>query len=308
MTEDPVAAALETPEPVAPRTGRVVIVANPVSGSYRQAEVAALARELEAGGVCAEIRLTERPGHMVEIARDLAPAVDTLVVAGGDGSINEAVNGLLMRSPPPPALAVLPFGTANVLVRELGLPQRPGPIAAMLLRRRLAPLHLGRIGLRAFVLMVSAGLDGAVVHGVDLSAKRRFGRLAYATLAARLVLAGGQPPVTVRADGDVFEAAIAVVTTARCYGGPMTLTRHTDVTRPGLRLVALRGRSRLALLAAAVLLLLGRLDRLACVTDRAVARVQLLGDGVRMQLDGEAIAASDAAIEAHPRGLSIVVP
>ncbi|ODN71394.1 diacylglycerol/lipid kinase family protein [Methylobrevis pamukkalensis] len=308
MTELPVAAALGRPETVAAQTREILIVANPTAGGFRARRLNRLAADLRAAGLGVEVRLTTRAGDLVEIARTLPPEIDTLVIGGGDGSINEAVNGLVSRPHRPPALAVLPFGTANVLARELNLPFRPGTIARMLIRRRLAPLHLGQIGLRAFLLMASAGFDGAVVHGVDPVLKRRIGPLAYALAAIRLALAGTGRDVIVNADGETSVCRIAVVTTARCYGGPMSITRHTSVTDPGLRLVTLADDRPMTLLKAAVMLGLGRLDRLKGVVDRAVARVRLSGEGILMQVDGDAIPVSEAPIEAHPRVLSVIVP
>lgn len=294
------------PEPVAPVTRHVQVVANPTAGGFRFQTLDRLVARLDDLGVRTDVRLTRQAGELVEIARGLSPAVDTLVVGGGDGSINEAVRGLVDRAGAPPALAILPFGTANVLAAELSLPFAATRIADSIVARQLAPLYLGRIGDRPFLLMASAGFDASVVHGVDPKLKRRIGKLAYVAAIFRLAFRRDRPDVIVTADGETFTCRIAVATTARCYGGPLTLTPHTGVTVPGLRLVTVADDRPLALLKAGVMLGLGRLARLSGVTDRAVVKVRFGGADVEMQVDGDPIAPTNSSIEAHPRVLSII--
>ncbi|WP_181705899.1 diacylglycerol/lipid kinase family protein [Chthonobacter rhizosphaerae] len=291
---------------VAPVTRRVLVVANPIAGGFRYKALERYAARLDTLGVRVTVWLTRYAGNLTEIAEELDPGVDTLVVGGGDGSINEAVTGLLRRPHPAPALGVLPFGTANVLAHELALPFRPEAMADATVARRLAPLHLGRIGDRPFILMVSAGFDGDVVHAVEPAVKRRWGKLAYASAAVRLALAAQGRDVIVEADGVTRVCRLAVVTTAGFYGGPLAITRNTHVTRAGLRLVTLSDDRPGTLAGAALALARGRLDRHPAVTDVEVSAVRLGGAGVKLQIDGDKLAATDALITAEPRVLAVV--
>jgi diacylglycerol kinase (ATP) len=286
---------------------RVEVVVNPTAGGLRYGALARFLNALDALGVRAELRLTRHAGHMTEIARTIDPDV-ALVVGGGDGSISEAVAGLIARDEPVPILGVLPYGTANVLAHELALPFSPRKLAALVARPRLVPLHPGLVGARPFVLMVSAGFDGDVVHAVDAATKRRFGRLAYAAAAIRLAMARGGRDVIVEADGEEIACRLAVVTTAGFYGGPMALTRATHVTRPGLRLVTLKSDDPRILARAAIGLATGRLDRVPGLADRDAVTVRFHGAGIRMQVDGDRIEATDAPITASPRVLRVMAP
>jgi diacylglycerol kinase (ATP) len=286
---------------------RVEVVANPTAGGFRIGALNRFSARLEALGARVDVRLTRRAGHMTEIASSLDPAVDTLVVGGGDGSISEAVSGLMARQDPLPALACLPFGTANVLAHELRLPFDAARMADTVAARRVLPLHPGLVGGRPFILMVSAGFDGDVVHAVDSATKHRFGKLAYAAAAIRLALARSGRDVAVEADGERFACRMAVVTTASFYGGPLAITRHTHATRPGLRLITLETDGPDVLARAALALARGRLDRVPGLADRAVERVRLSGDGIRMQADGDRIVATDALITACERTLDVIV-
>ncbi|WP_181699286.1 diacylglycerol/lipid kinase family protein [Chthonobacter albigriseus] len=289
-----------------PVTRNVLVVANPIAGGFRYRALDRFSERLDTLGVSVRVWLTRYAGNLTEIAETLDPSVDTLVVGGGDGTINEAVTGLLRRPGAPPALGVLPFGTANVLAHELGLPFRARAMADAVVARQLKPLHLGRIGGRPFLLMVSAGFDADVVHAVDSLTKRRWGKLAYAAAALRLAVARQGRDVTVEADGERFVCRLAVVTTAGFYGGPLTITRETHSTRPGLRLVALKDDAPRTLAAAALALGVGRLHRHPGVTDRAVTEVRFSGTGIKLQIDGDRMETSDALIRAEPRVLTVI--
>jgi diacylglycerol kinase family enzyme len=283
-----------------PDPAEIAIVANPVAGGYSHNALIRLADALDRLGRRCSIRLTRYPGELTEIAAALPASVTTLVVGGGDGSINEAVAGLVVRENdmPVPALAILPFGTANVLAHEIGVSFRPERLAERIAGGARRPLHLGRIGDWPFVLMVSAGFDAEVVHAVDSRVKKRWGKLAYAAAALRLALAREDRMVTVEADGETVTCRLAVVTTASRYGGPYVLTRGTDVTRAGLRLVTLADGRPWTLLKAAIALGRGRLDRLAAVTDRPVVAVRFSGEDVSMQIDGDRMETTGAEIRA----------
>ncbi len=301
----PLEAALED---AFPATRRVEVVVNPIAGGFRYGRLNAFVGRLHDLGVRADVRLTRHAGHLTEIAAALEPEVDTLVVGGGDGTVSEAVKGLIARPGPPPALGVLPFGTANVLAHELALPFSPRRMADLVVARRLAPLHPGLVGERPFILMVSAGFDGDVVHAVDPAVKRRFGRFAYAAAAVRLALARRGRDVLVEADGERLVCRLAVVTTAGFYGGPMAITRATHVTRPGLRLVMLKEDGPGTLARAAVGLATGRLDRVAGIVDREVRTVRFSGEDIRMQVDGDRMDCTGEPIRASTRVLPVLTP
>jgi diacylglycerol kinase (ATP) len=296
----------------------VLILANPVAGGFRFHRLEALKDRLDQLGHQAEIQLTRKAGDVMAAARFLDPGIGTLVVAGGDGSINEAVTGLLARAKamaedvdsPLPRLAVLPSGTANVLAHELSLPFSPRRLADAIAAGKTTEIHPGLIGEQPFVLMVSAGFDADVVHGVDSATKKRWGKIAYIATALKLAMAGRGRDVTVRiGDSESLTCRLAVVTTAASYGGAMKVTRETHVTRSGLRLITLADDRRWTLVKAALLLAIGRLEWLAAAADRAIESVRLSGPGLCVQIDGDRFSGDALAeIRAAPRCVEVVVP
>lgn len=146
-----------------------------------------------------EVAHTDHRGHAIELAARAADDhYDLIIALGGDGTVNEVVNGLLARGPHPglPALAVLPGGSANVFARTLGLSNDPveatGQVLEALERRRSRMIGLGQMEGRWFVFTAGIGFDAAVVQGVELrrGSGRRASPFLYASTAIRDFLVG----------------------------------------------------------------------------------------------------------------------
>ena len=157
---------------------RALLVVNPkataTTPGTREVLASALASEVKL-----DVAVTQARGHAVELARQAAvDGLDVVVALGGDGTVNEVVNGLLADGPAPsgPALAVVPGGNANVFARALGLPDTAVEATSVLLdalatdrRRRIG---LGRLDQHWFTFNAGVGLDAAVVRRVERARSR----------------------------------------------------------------------------------------------------------------------------------------
>jgi diacylglycerol kinase family enzyme len=186
---------------------RVVIIANPhasrFSGRQRDRVTTAIAAEHKV-----EVLQTSHPGHATALARQaVAGGAELVAVLGGDGTVNEVVNGLRDSATP---LGLLGGGRVNVLARGLGLPADPDRATARLLQllavgtRR--PLTLGTAGDRCFALNAGLGLGGAIVREVERRqrAKQLYGDRAYLAAGLKTLLVDGDhdvPHLTVHLDG-----------------------------------------------------------------------------------------------------------
>ena len=152
---------------------RALLVVNPKATTF-----SARVRDVLAHALASETRLdlveTKARGHAVELSAGAAgQGYDLVVALGGDGTVNEVVNGLLAEGPGPavPALAVVPGGNANVFARALGLPADPveatGQLLGALREERRRTLSLGRADQRWFTFCAGLGLDAEVVRGVE---------------------------------------------------------------------------------------------------------------------------------------------
>ena len=205
----------------------LVLIVNPFASRVSESVLRAVEQELSRAAKV-ETRLTERRGHATEIARSLDGA-DAVAVFGGDGVLNEVLNGVGRDVP----LAALPGGGTSVFARALGLPREPVRAAAQVVsalkegrRRRIS---LGRVNGRRFGFAAGIGLDAAAVRRVDQLGRsasgRRAGDLAFAWSLARL-LAETRGTLDPAIDVDGLGRA-AFVLVAKCdpytYAGPLAV-------------------------------------------------------------------------------------
>lgn len=285
----------------------ILILANPTAGGYRPKRLEQIRKNLDAAGYAVTLKLTSYAGEIGDLCSSAMDA-SILVIAGGDGSINEALAGF-RSNPAPPILAIIPSGTANVLAHELKLPTRADAIVKSILQGKTAPLHAGLANGHPFVLMASAGFDAEVVHGIPLALKRKFGKLAYVMTALRIGFTRRSAKLTVDADGEILKGKLAVVTNGRCYGGPFVIAPEASVTRHGLHLLLLEKDDPLSSIRFGIALLMGRVHKVKGVKLRPIERVRILGQTpVAAQIDGDAFGATPIEIEAAQNSFEIIVP
>ena len=214
-----------------------VIIGNPNSGrAGSKGYLERCAKVLRDGGLEVEILNTERPDHATELA---SLAGDRLVVAaGGDGTINEVINGLSKEA----TLGIIPLGTANVLARELRLPLDAERACERLLRGKRVRIDLGvatnREGVeRRFACMAGVGFDAHVVRAVTPRLKRYLRSLAFALTAFKVLFREDLPWVQVIHGETTHLTRFAIVANAHHYGGDFRVSRSALLTSGELEVV-----------------------------------------------------------------------
>jgi diacylglycerol kinase (ATP) len=287
-----------------------VIIVNPSARNLpKRARCAEADEWFRANGWSAEWVQTAGPDDATRIAAKAArDGIPLLFVCGGDGTLNEAVNGLAYSET---AMAVIPAGTVNLWAREVELLKKPVEAVRLAVDGERRRVDLGRAGSRYFLLMAGYGLDGAVAHRVSHGVKGRFGAAAYALSAARQVLSYRGSPITVSMDGDrrAMNALMIIAGNTRNYAGLTQITREALIDDGRLDLCVYEGRGRWDILWLALLTLLGRHGRSRKVTQRRVERLELTWETPLLgHLDGEAIAESPAEVTVAPAALWVMTP
>ncbi len=208
---------------------RSKLIVNPASGPWDvRREIPAVLNHLEDQGWSTTLQITERPGEATELAQEaVAEGLDAVFVVGGDGTINEIVNGLAES---PVALGVLPGGTGNVWAKELGLPTR-SPLHLLPLVesvRALIPgntrrIDLGQINDRYFLQWAGIGLDAEVTYAMEPRTRRqrRMGALAYvvAGVATASSMVGTRTRIWIDDELLYRRSILIVVSNSQLYGG-----------------------------------------------------------------------------------------
>jgi diacylglycerol kinase (ATP) len=210
----------------------------------RNAPGAELLRDIEGElarcGFAVEVTPSQKPGHMVDLARRASTSgCDRVVVCGGDGSVREAAEGLFGSQVP---LGIVPLGTANVLAYEMGLPvSDPRACAAIAGRGQPLSVGLGTVGGRAFTFSASCGLDSLAVGNVSLYLKEKSGGFAYGAAALQSLLEEDLPLFDVETEaGERVAACQVFAARARHYAGQgIVLSSLADLKSPTMRLIVL---------------------------------------------------------------------
>jgi diacylglycerol kinase (ATP) len=286
---------------------RLLIIFNPKAGGRRRRRFEAVLTELRRLGCELTIRETGRRGDAEQLAASADPTrYDALVVAGGDGTINEAINGLNGADLP---LAIVPLGTANVLAAEIGLTTDPDSIARTIALGSPRPISVGMANGRRFILMAGTGFDAHVVRTVDLALKRWLGKGAYAISILRQLLAFDFPEYVVKIDGQTWRAASVLVANAHYYGGRFVCAPAADLRTPTLEICLFERRGRLCAIGYALAMFTGRLPKLRSYRIVTADKVQISGgEGEPVQGDGDIITHLDATIEVVPQAISLLYP
>lgn len=292
------------------RPVRATLIYNPTAGHGRGIASLTAARDvLAAHGWVVRMEATSGPGAAIVLAREAVErGDDAVIVAGGDGTINEAIQALAGTTV---ALGVLPVGTVNVWAREIGLPAHPIAPAGVLAGGESRAIDLGRAGSRLFLLMAGAGFDGAVTGLVEPRLKRRMGRWAYAVTAARLALRYGGADAVLEMDGGTLHCRLllVVIGNTRLYGGRMTVATRAVADDGLLDVVVFPGRRLWKALPRIAALLRGRVSPGPGVLYYRTRHLRLSAAAeVLVQVDGDHIGAAPLDFSIVPAALRVIVP
>ncbi len=283
-----------------------VFIVNPVSGNGR-ALVAM--RKIRAAMGAVDVVETSGPGDAEALAfRAASDGFGPVVVVGGDGTIQEAVNGL-MRSGASPPLGIVAAGSANDIARSLRLPRDPLKAARLALGDVAGAVDLGLCNGRSFLNVAGVGLDTVVVEAVNARPGRLGrGRTGYIVQAVRELRRFENPVFTIRFDDEVVEtpSTLLAVANLRYFGGGMKIAPQASPNDGLLDLWIGGDLSRKEVLALMPVIFTGQHGRHPKVSHRRVTSVRIESAiPMRVQLDGEICEALPAEFRVAPRALRI---
>jgi diacylglycerol kinase (ATP) len=275
----------------------------------------AAVRALAEAGHEATLTPTTGPRTAAGIAKTaIAGGAQMVLAAGGDGTINEVLEGMVHSRVP---LGILPAGTANVLANEMGIACDAEAAARNLVRCKPERISVGRAhftdsepGTRHFLLMAGAGLDALMVYRISAPLKSRTGKLAYWVSGLSLL---GKPleEFSVRVDEGEFRCSFALISKVRNYGGAFQIARDTSLFDARFEVVLFEGTRSSRYLKYFAGVMLNRVQgmrgvkvlrsRKVCLAAPADARVYL-------QVDGEYAGRLPGSVEIVEDAITLMVP
>lgn len=207
------------------KSGRILVILNPAARGERARRLTA---RIDALSPRAHVRLTKQMGDAKTLAqRGVLEGYDAIVAGGGDGTVNEVVNGLAGSNVP---FGILPVGTMNVFATELGIPTGSLPKAWQVIEAgNTRAIDLAKANDGYFVQLAGIGLDAEVVRQTTPDSKKALGPVSYLLTLAQV--AARQPPrITIQAaDHKDREGSFVLVGNGRLYGGPFTMFKNAKL-------------------------------------------------------------------------------
>jgi YegS/Rv2252/BmrU family lipid kinase len=292
---------------VAGSARHILAVFNPAAGGERRARFERIVADVRAQGHTVTVIETTAPGDAERIARDTAPGMyDVIAAAGGDGTVNEIINGLADKDIP---LGIIPLGTANVLADEIGLGRDADRVARTLASGAIKPIRVGRANGRRFTMMAGAGFDANVVNAVSLRLKKWVGPLAYVWQSMVQAAVDRFETCDVIIDGKAYKTVSVVACNGRRYGGPFIAAPDASLSDDHFHVVLMNGRGWLSVLRYGLGLVLGRLTRMHDVQLVSGRDVMVRGRAAQpVQADGDIVTHLPLAISIDPQPLRVLHP
>jgi len=253
------------------------------------------------------IKTTKSPGDAeAQTERAVEQGYATIVAAGGDGTINEVVNGIGSSNV---ALGILPMGTVNVVALELGIPFNLAAAWKVIRGGKIRAIDLASANGHLFVQMAGVGADAQVVERNNRHIKKVLGPLSY-LLTATQVAAERPPRLRVFCDGEpTVEGSFVLVGNGRFYGGPFSLFTDADMQDGLLDICVFKHMNYLALMRYLRGLVFGSLTRFTDVRYFKASHLVVKADRhVPLEADGELAGHAPVEFSVRKRKLRVLVP
>jgi YegS/Rv2252/BmrU family lipid kinase len=293
---------------------RAVLIANPHAGrrggARRAHAIEDFCNHLKSLGVEVTVQPTSGPNDAARLAAAAAGnGTKEVIVSGGDGTLNEALQGLVGTNA---RLGIWASGTANVLARELRLPFDAREAANVIARGQTKRIYVGCATEEAtgerryFFLMAGIGLDASVVQGVRAGLKRRLGKGAFWLSGLSHLVKWEPVPFEVEVDGQSFPATFAAIGKSSRYGGDLAITPRARLDEPEFEICLVNSRNRLRYLHLLAYAMRGgaRLDRPG-VRYLKASRARATGHSL-IQVDGELIGSLPMTFEIAPSPINVI--
>jgi YegS/Rv2252/BmrU family lipid kinase len=295
---------------------RACIIFNPAAQGLRAAR---FRRNLDnLAGEC-EFKLTTAAGDARRLAASaVQDGFDTVIAAGGDGTLNEVLNGIgdVADGFACVRVGVIPLGTVNVFARELQIPMRPAAAWEVLRRGNERLVDLGRLETGEgenrqrlyFAQLAGAGLDARAIQLVSWTLKKKIGPLAYVWAGLR-AMAENHPTLTVSDGVRNLSGQLALVGNGQLYGGSFRIFPEADLADGQLDVCIFPRVNWPVLFRCGVkLLLTGQLPEAAVTRLRARSFTVMGHPFIYSEVDGELAQPLPARFSVQPKGLRTLVP
>ena len=263
---------------------KIAIIYNPNAGSAKIKKLLKIKERLSLKS-SVTIYDTQKPGDATSIAKRECKNFDIIVAAGGDGTINEVINGIDINT----KLGIIPLGTANILAIEAGIKNDIKSICKSIEKGVTKKIYISNINNKKFFLMAGIGYDGDIVHKMKPSLKKIFGKAMFGFLGLLEFFKLKKYNIKVETESETAFGNWVLVTNSKYYAGPYKITKSTSIFNDSIVCYVFNDLSRLGFLYYIFLILFyGDLSRSKKVTKIISKNIKISSkEKINVQCDGE---------------------
>jgi diacylglycerol kinase (ATP) len=250
----------------------------------------------------------EQPHHMAEVIHQYKNKVDLVIVGGGDGTLNAAVDALVETQS---RLGILPLGTANDLARTLGIPNSLSEACKIIAAGNTRRIDLGWVNEKHFFNVASLGLSVKITQNLTTQAKRRWGVFAYAVAALKVILKSRPFSASIRINDKSYSGKTVqiAVGNGRYYGGGMAVAYNATIDDQRLDLYSLEIKHWWEIIFILPTMRNGRHVNLPQVRAISGQEIEVITRKPRpINTDGEITTYTPAVFKVIPKALEVFVP
>lgn len=284
----------------------VLIIVNPVAGGFSEFDLERVKGTFHRQGVSVSIYRTEKAGDGTVRARKTGREFDAVIAMGGDGTVNEVVNGLACSNTP---LGIIPTGTENVLAQDLNIPSNPLKAARIILKENQRRVDLGKVDGHYFAFVAGVGFDAHVAARTDPLLKKLLGKAAYPLTAFREILTYDPGTITIKADGEEHEGTFVIIGNSRLYGGAISFTPDAEMDDGVLDFCVMKNTDLFSALRYALAARLRRIDTFPDVVQFRTKKATITADKpLLVHTDAEIIGETPVDVEIKESCLGVLIP
>ena len=263
---------------------KIAIIYNPNAGAAKKKRLEEIIKKLEISNQV-DLFETTKPGDATEIAKKECENFEIIVAAGGDGTINEVINGIKNDT----NLGIIPLGTANILAIEAGIKNDVESICKSIENGTTKQIFISNINNKKFFLMAGIGYDGDIVHNMKPLLKKLFGKVMFGYLGFIEFLKMKKYEIIVETDEEKCSGNWVLVSKAQHYAGPYKITKSTSIFDDGIICYVFRDLNRLSFLYYIFLILFyGDLSKSKKIKTLSSRKIKISSNKkVNIQCDGE---------------------
>ncbi len=254
-----------------------------------------------------DIEFTKYPKHATKLAEAAKDKYDLIIAAGGDGTINEVINGMAKSKA---TLVIIPFGSTNVLACELGVPNDPKKAAELITKGKKIKMDLGYAKTskesRYFSMMLDVGPFAQVIKETTPEFKKRWGRFAYPLRLIKLLFRYKWHKIYVKHKIE-STGYFVIMANIKYYGGEYEIADKANIRDGLLDLVIINRKNPLDIIMLIFSFTTGKLNKFLKREYYQTKEADIYSNNnMQIQVDGEVLGMAPVRVEIIPKALNVI--